>query len=182
MGARRQDRHERVLHGVFDEFKLSGAPRYREREGLEPAAIPEKVMVCMSSNQTAKRLLRAGSRIAGRLGAVWYAVYVETPRENSSRIAPRDARQLAENITLAEELGATVVRVKSKRAADGLIEFARKEGITHVIFGQSARSRWDILLHGSVLNRFLSEVKEAAVQIIPPGESSIQESWLAGVE
>ena len=166
---------ELALRSVAEEVG-SKAALYREREGLEPATIPEKVMVCMSSNQTAKRLLRAGSRIAGRLGAVWYAVYVETPMENSSRIEPYNARQLAENITLAEELGATVVRVKAKRAADGLIEFARREGITHVIFGQTARSRWDVLLHGSVLNRFLSEVKGAAVQIIPSGESSVRES------
>lgn len=39
------------------------------------------------------------------------------------------------NIALAENLGATVVRVKATRPADGLIEFARREGITHVIFG-----------------------------------------------
>jgi hypothetical protein len=30
---------------------------------------------------------------------------------------------------------------------------------THVVFGQSARTRWDILLHGSVINRFLAEVR-----------------------
>lgn len=41
------------------------------------------------------------------------------------------------------------------------------EGITHVIFGQSARSRWDILLRGSVINRFLNEVRDANVQVVP---------------
>ena len=122
----------------------------------------------MSSNKTARPLLRAGSRIAGRIGAVWYAVYVETPKESPSRIKPIDSKQLAENIHLAEELGATVVKVKAKRPADGLIAFANREGITHVIFGQSWRTRWGILLHGSVLNRFLSEVQGAAVHIIPP--------------
>src|SRR5437016_943048 len=44
------------------------------------------------------------------------------------------------------------------------------EGITHVVFGQSARSRWDILLRGSVLNRFLAEVRDATVQVIPMGK------------
>ncbi|MFL6214374.1 MAG: universal stress protein [Blastocatellia bacterium] len=157
---------ELALRAVAEEVG-SKAAQYRSREGLEPAPIPEKVMVCVSSGNTAKRLLRAGSRIAGRLGAVWYAVYVETPPEEPARIAPINARQLTDNLALAEELGATVVKLKAKRAADGLIEFARREGISHVIFGQSARSRWDILLHGSVLNRFLEEVKDAAVQIIP---------------
>jgi two-component system sensor histidine kinase KdpD len=162
---------ELALRKVAEEVG-SKAAQYREREGLEPAPIPEKVMVCVSSNLTAKKLLRAGSRIAGRLGSEWVAAYVETPQETVARIKPERATQLAENLALAEELGATVVKLKAKNAADGLIDFARREGITHVIFGQSARSRWDILLHGSVLNRFLAEVKDAAVQIIPADEKT----------
>jgi two-component system sensor histidine kinase KdpD len=157
---------ELTLRAVAEEVS-SKAAQYREREGLEPAPIPEKVMVCISSSATARRLLRTGSRIAGRLGAVWYAVYVETPNEAPSKISPENAAQLAENLTMAEELGATVVKLKARRAGDGLIAFARREGITHVIFGQSARTRWDILLHGSVLNRFLAEVRDAAIQVIP---------------
>jgi two-component system, OmpR family, sensor histidine kinase KdpD len=140
---------------------------YREREGLEQAAIPEKVMVCVSSRGSAKKLLRTGSRIAGRLASDWYAVYVETPLEEAGRINPEDHARVIENIRFAEELGAKVVKLKGKRVADSLIEFARREGITHVVFGQSARSRWDILLHGSVINRFLSEVRGATVQVVP---------------
>lgn len=136
---------ELSLRAVAEEVG-SKAAQYRVREGLEPAAIPEKVMVCMSSSQTAKPLLRAGARIAGRIGATWYAVYVETPREDPSRIKPEDARQLTENIQLAVKMGATVVEVKAKRPADGLVEFAKRDGITHVIFGQSSRTRWQILL------------------------------------
>jgi two-component system sensor histidine kinase KdpD len=64
-------------------------------------------------------------------------------------------------------LGAKVVKLKGRGVADALIEFARKEGITHVVFGQSARSRWDVLLHGSVINRFLGEVKDASVHVVP---------------
>lgn len=140
---------------------------YREREGLEQAAIPEKVMVCMGSRGSAKKLLRTGSRIAGRLASDWYAVYVETPRDELGRIDPADHASLMANIRLAEELGANVVKLKARRVADALIEFACREGITHVVFGQSARSRWDILLHGSVINRFLSEVRGATVQVVP---------------
>jgi two-component system sensor histidine kinase KdpD len=149
------------------EDQAAKAHDYREREGLEQAAIPEKVMVCMASRRSAQKLLRTGSRIAGRLATDWYAVYVETPRDELGRIDPADHASLVENIRLAEELGANVVKLKARRVADALIEFARREGITHVVFGQSARSRWDILLHGSVINRFLSEVRGATVQVVP---------------
>ena len=161
---------ELALRAVADEVGEKAAS-YREREGLEPALIPERVMVCMSSNALAPRVLRTGARIAGRLGAKWYAVYVETPREKPGRIRPDDSEALQQNIKLAESLGATVVRVHAEHASDGLIAFAQREGITHVIFGQSARSRWEILWRGSTLNRFLSTVRDATVQVVPFGES-----------
>jgi two-component system sensor histidine kinase KdpD len=140
---------------------------YRQQEGLEQAVIPEKVMVAMASRGGAKKLLRTGSRIAGRLASDWYAVYVETPREEMGRIKPEDYAALQENIQLAQELGARVVKLKARRVADALIDFARREGITHVVFGQTSRSRWNILLHGSVINRFLDEVRDATVQVVP---------------
>jgi two-component system sensor histidine kinase KdpD len=162
---------ELALRAVADEIGEKAAS-HRQREGLEPALIPERVMVCMSSNADAPRVLRAGARIAGRLGARWYAVYVETPRESPGRITPVDREALQRNITLAESLGATVVRVTADRPADGLIAFAKREGITHVIFGQSARTRWEILFKGSTLNRFLEEVRDAAVQVVPLGDTT----------
>ena len=140
---------------------------YREQEGLEQAVIPEKVMVAMASRGGAKRLLRTGSRLAGRLASDWYAVYVETPREEMGRIKPDDYAALQENISFAQELGARVVKLKAPRVADALIDFARRQGITQVVFGQTSRSRWDILLHGSVINRFLDEVRDATVHVVP---------------
>ena len=160
---------ELALRAVADEVGEKAAS-YRQREGLEPALIPERVMVCMSSSADAPRVIRTGARIAGRLGARWYAVYVETPREAPGRIETHDRDALQKNVALAEQLGATVVRVKADRPADGLIAFAKREGITHVIFGQSARTRWEILLKGSTLNRFLGEVGDAAVQVVPLGD------------
>jgi two-component system sensor histidine kinase KdpD len=162
---------ELALRAVADEVGEKAAS-HRQREGLEPALIPERVMACMSSSVDAPRVIRIGSRIAGRLGARWYAVYVETPREAPGRITAADRDALQRNISLAESLGATVVRVKADQPADGLIEFAKREGITHVIFGQTARSRWEILLKGSTLNRFLEEVRDATIQVVPLGDTT----------
>ena len=157
---------ELALRAVADEVGEKAAS-YRMREGLEPAFIPERVMVGMSSFASADRVIRTGARIAGRLGARWYAVYVETPRERPGRIRAEDAAALERNIALAESLGATVVRVKADHPSEGLIAFAKREGITHVIFGQSARTRWEILWQGSTVDRFLNEVRDAAVQVVP---------------
>ncbi len=83
------------------------------------------------------------------------------------RIKPEDHAGLLENIRFAKDLGAKVIKLKGRRVADELIDFARREAITHVVFGQSSRSRWDILIHGSVINRFLREVRDASVHVVP---------------
>jgi two-component system sensor histidine kinase KdpD len=142
---------------------------YRDREGLKRPVIPEKVMVAMASRGSARTLLRVGSRIAGRLSSDWFAVYVETPNEEAGRIKPEDHVALEDNIRFAKQLGAKLVKLKGSRVADALVEFAKREGITHVIFGQSARSRWNLLIHGSIVDRFLRDVRNATVQVVPFG-------------
>jgi two-component system sensor histidine kinase KdpD len=61
---------ELALRVVADDVGDKAAD-YRAREGLEPPLIPERVMVCMSSNPEAPRVIRTGARIAGRLGSRW---------------------------------------------------------------------------------------------------------------
>ena len=111
---------ELALRAVADEVGEKAAS-YRAREGLEPALIPERVMVCMSSNAAGaagdphRRPHRRPARV--RSG---------TPSTSRRRArsptgsGARDAEALQQNIRLAESLGATVVRVRAERPADGL--------------------------------------------------------------
>ena len=145
----------------------SRAAQYRRSQGLEQAPMPEKVMVCLSPRPGAERLLRVGSRVAGRLATNWYAVRVETPGEDTRHGDPEKYQRMEEYQRLARDLGAQVMVLKDKNVSDALIEFAQREGISHVVFGQSARSRLDILLRGSVINRFLAEIRDATVQVVP---------------
>jgi two-component system sensor histidine kinase KdpD len=143
------------------------ASQYRRIQGLEQAPIPEKVMVCLSTRPGTERLLRVGSRIAGRLATNWYAVYVTRPEDDHGHGDPEAFHRLEEYQRMARDLGAKVVSLSDRNVSDALIRFAQEEGISHVVFGQSARSRWDVFLRGSVINRFLSEVRDATVQVVP---------------
>jgi two-component system, OmpR family, sensor histidine kinase KdpD len=144
----------------------SRAAEYRRTQGLEQAPIPEKVMVCLSTRPGTERLLRVGARIAGRLATNWYAVYVTRP-DDKGHGDPEAYHRLEEYMRMARDLGAQVVSLTDRNVSDALIRFAQQENISHVVFGQSARSRWDILWRGSVLNRFLSEVRDVTVQVVP---------------
>ena len=143
------------------------AAEYRRTQGLEQAPIPEKVMVCLSTRPGTERLLRVGARVAGRLATNWYAVYVTRPDDDKGHGDPEAFHRLEEYQRMARDLGAQVVNLTDRNVSDALIRFAQQESISHVVFGQSARSRWDILFRGSVLNRFLAEVRDVTVQVVP---------------
>jgi two-component system sensor histidine kinase KdpD len=145
----------------------SRAAEYRRIQGLEQAPMPEKLMVCLSTRPGTERLLRVGARVAGRLASNWYAVYVTRPEDDKGHGDPEAFHRIEEYRRMARDLGAKVVSLTDRNVSDALIRFAQQESISHVVFGQSARSRWDILLRGSVLNRFLSEVRDVTVQVVP---------------
>ena len=143
------------------------ASDYRRTQGLEQAPIPDKVMVCLSTRPGTERLIRVGARVAGRLATNWYAVYVNRPDEDKGHGDPEGFQRIEEYRRMARDLGAQVITLNDKNVADALIRFAQQESISHVIFGQPVRSRLDILLRGSVLNRFLAEVRDVTVQVVP---------------
>jgi two-component system, OmpR family, sensor histidine kinase KdpD len=143
------------------------AADYRRTQGLEQAPVPDKVMVCLSSRPGTERLIRVGARMAGRLATNWYAVYVARPDEDKGHGDPEAYQRIEEYQRMARDLGAKVVVLNDKNVSDALIRFAQQESISHVIFGQPVRSRLDILLRGSVLNKFLSQIRDVTVQVVP---------------
>ena len=142
------------------------ASEYRRIQGLEQAPMPEKVMVCLSTRPGTERLIRVGARIAGRLASNWFSIHVTKP-DDKGHGDPEGYHRLEEYQRMARDLGAQVVNLVDRNVSDALIRFAQQESISHVVFGQPVRSRWDILLRGSVLNRFLAEVRDVTVQVVP---------------
>ncbi len=107
------------------------------------AAASDQIMVCLSSRgPNSAKLLRYGSRLAGRLNRNWYAVYVQTPSEEPTAIDAKTQRLLSDTLTLANQLGATVFTFKGQDIADTLIRFAREYRVGNVIIGRPRRLQW----------------------------------------
>jgi two-component system, OmpR family, sensor histidine kinase KdpD len=130
-----------------------------------------RVMVCLSSYPPrAKALLRSGSRSAGRLNTDWFVVYVETPREAPTRIDAEAQRHLLDNIELARELGAEVVRLKHTDPAQAILDFARSHAVARIIIGRSNEPMWRRVLRLSVFHRVVDEANDLDVLIVSFGE------------
>ena len=94
-------------------------------------------MVCLSSRgPNSARLLRYGSRLAGRMNRNWYAVYVQTPSEEPTAIDAVTQRLLSDTLTLANQLGATVFTFKGQDVADTILRFAREYRVGNIVIGK----------------------------------------------
>ena len=110
--------------------------RRKDPESDENTAMPDQVMVCLSSRgPNSDLLLRYASRFAGRLNKNWYALYVQTAAEDPLRINIQTQNALAQTLTLAKQLGAIVFTYKGEDLASTIIRFAREYHIGHIIIG-----------------------------------------------
>jgi len=153
---------ELALREVAESLDRAGAAR-----GKPELKASGRVMVCLASNPPrAKTLLSRGSRMAGRLNTDWFVVYVETPDEAPHLIDAEAQRQLLANLEKAKELGAEVVRLRSDRPAEAMLDFARTHAIAHIVVGRSQQPWWKQLLTGSVLTRLLREATDFDLHVV----------------
>jgi two-component system sensor histidine kinase KdpD len=115
----------------------------REVKSAAASGGADQIMVCLSSRgPNSAKLLRYGSRLAGRLNRNWYAVYVQTPSEEPTAIDARTQRLLADTLTLANQLGATVFTFKGQDIADTILRFAREYRVGNVVIGRPRPIPW----------------------------------------
>lgn len=128
----------------------------------------ERVMVAFDGRPHSQQLLRDGWRLARGLKAPLLAVTVVTPRRLLPPHSPA-AEQLIEQMRLAEDLGAEVLRVEGTDIAATLARVARERHITQIVIGQPTRGWWHYLLYGSVVNRLLRYPIGADIHVVPAG-------------
>ena len=104
--------------------------------------------------------------MAGGLNSRWFVVYVRTSSEAVERIDAVSLRSLTENIRLAKELGAEVVRLEGSDVVTALAEFAKSKGITHAVFGRTGQSRLKERIRGSILAEFMRALPEVDVLVV----------------
>jgi two-component system sensor histidine kinase KdpD len=140
-----------------------GLESYLEKEHLEGTQpVHERIAVCISSNPAAQYLIARGARMAERIDADFYVVYVDIGVDGS----PENQRTLAQNLRFAEDLGAKIVRLQGKNVAEPVAAFVREKHITQVVFGHSATTGWKRYLYLSAIHKFLRDAPAVDVHIV----------------
>ncbi len=127
---------------------------YMNRHAIEgPWPTHDRIMVAVTPSPNGARLLRRGYRVARRLKADFTVLIVLPPGQQNMR--EQDAATLKSHVTLAEQLGATVVQLHEVNVPRALVRYALEHHVTEIIMGESRRSRWHEIWRGSVINEVL---------------------------
>jgi two-component system, OmpR family, sensor histidine kinase KdpD len=136
---------------------------YLEREGSgKNLALRERIAVCVSSSPAAQYLIARAGRMAQRIDAELYVLYIDVGADQD----PQDQRSLAQNLRFAENLGAKVIRSKGKNVAEEVAKIVREHHITQVVFGRSAQKGWKRYLYLSAIHKFLRDAPPVDVHIV----------------
>jgi two-component system sensor histidine kinase KdpD len=144
--------------------------RRREQSAGADHQGSERVMVCLSSRSpNADALLRKGARLADRLNAPWYAVYIQTPKESLERIDAATQREIGNTLELAHKLGGVPSTYKGPDVVSTIATFVREYGITHILMGRSQQPWYRRWFGQSVLDRLLQKVRDVDVVVVDNG-------------
>jgi two-component system sensor histidine kinase KdpD len=148
---------QRTMEEVEDQVE-----EYMRDLHLEEWHPSERIMACISERPSTKTVMRRAWRLASALHGELIAVYVD----RGEKLDDNARLSLEGHLRLAEDLGARVERKEGRNFAEALAECARAERVTQVVMGHSARSRWEVLLKGSVINRLVDLLPETDIHII----------------
>jgi two-component system sensor histidine kinase KdpD len=139
----------------------------QESNGAKPDApycnIHERVLVCISTYPNAVQLIRRGARIAGYMRAPFYCLFVDDP---DRFLTKSESLHIETCERLCKEFGGEFIRVTNHDKPGAISEIARNYHITQIVIGESQRSRWKILLRGSLTQKLLRALKNIDVHII----------------
>ncbi len=142
----------------------------------------ERVLVGFDARPHTRQVIRDAWRLAHGLHADLIAVTIPPEGDlaftskligwlkyggDAKRYREAAQRRLEAHALLAEDLGAEVIRTKSSDIAKALVQIAREHQVTQIVLGQPARSRWEEIIRGSIINRILRLSSDMDIHLVP---------------
>lgn len=128
---------------------------------------PERFMACISSNsETAKTVIRKTARLASYYRSPWLVLYVQTDSESGQKIRLDKQRHLINNLKLATELGAEVVKIKSNEVTRTIISEAEKREVTTICIGRPHLNLVQVILRTAIFSQLLKKIAVTDTDLI----------------
>ncbi|WPU95356.1 sensor protein KdpD [Mucilaginibacter sabulilitoris] len=128
---------------------------------------PELFLACISTNdESAKVIIRKTARLASYYRSKWFMLYVQTSKESSDKINLASQRHLINNMKLATQLGAEVLKVKSDQIAKSIWETAEKHDITTICIGKPRFKFYQLIMKTAVFTQLLNKMSKTDIDLV----------------
>lgn len=150
---------ELALREVADNIEAGSRDPYSHTH----CTIQERVLVCVSTFPNSIRLLRRGARIASQMNGRLYVLFISNPNQFLSKT---EALHVEMCQHLAQEFDGEFIRQEADKVVEAIAQVSQTHHITQIVLGQSRRSRWYLLLKGSIVQRLMRLLPSVEIHII----------------
>ena len=126
-------------------------------------AVRDRVVVWISPSEASSKLVRRGYRLATRMQGDLVCLHVRSPEHAYD---DKQEALLRDICTLARNLGGQVVEVRGDSVAEEIIKYVNENKTTMIVMGQSAPSRWEEIVRGSLVTRLMRETKDIDIVVV----------------
>ena len=150
----------------------------------------EHVLVGFDGRPQSLSIIRDAWRLAHGLHADLIAIYIELEGyqafirkitgffkygKNADKQREEALQRLEEHALFAEDLGAEVLRKKSRSIPHTLVEVAQQRHVTEIVVGQPSHTRLEEILYGSVINQLLRLKSDVDIHLVPQNRKNRRE-------
>ncbi len=164
---------ELSLRTIADELNTQSNKIGNPDEKLELKS-NERVLVLISSNPDSARLVRIGSKLAGKLNSNLYVLHINLKHREKNKSVDYE-KSLSKNISVAENLGAPVFSFQAKDVVSGVIDFVKSNNISHLVIGATNEKRRFLnrFLKKSIVNRLIDSLPDVSFHVVPTSSGNV---------
>lgn len=124
--------------------------KYQDAQETWPTS--EKLLVCVGPGEGSAKLIRAAKRLATDLHAEWMALYVNAQKLEFTQ---KEKDSVAQNLRLAEQLGAETVVVGGDDLVEEILRVARERNVTKIVISKQIKPSWKSIFRGSLVDQLV---------------------------
>lgn len=126
----------------------------------------ERILVCLYDGPNSELLIRRGWKLATARRAPLTLLTVDPMDDN--RYSEAREKNMAFWNSMSETLQAELIVSKSnsRKVAEVIADTVKEKRITQIIIGQSARTKWEEITKGSIINQLLHLIKDVDIHIV----------------
>lgn len=125
--------------------------------------VEHRIMVCVTPQNSCKRLIERGAARAKEEGGQFVVIYVNKKSTLNKEL--KEQKILLQLFEYAKSLGGTVSILSGEKVYNTLADFAKNHKITHIIVGKSLQTAMNVTKYEEVISPLKQAVEDNGINV-----------------